>query len=150
MNTSRFNWRVYRDFQGRRNRKSGVANTVYALGTLLVEQGRFAQAEPILRKCLAFRQHVLPPGHWRVPNTMSRLGASLIGLGRFAEAEPLLLDGFNGLSNNHHIREYYKRRSLERIVDLYQKWHAAEPNKGYDAKAAESHVKVIELEKSSN
>jgi hypothetical protein len=28
-------------------------------------------------------------------------------------------------------------RCVEAVTELYEKWHAAEPDKGYDAKAAE-------------
>ncbi len=37
-----------------------------------------------------------------------------------------------------------KAEALERIVNLYEAWHAAEPDEGYDAKAAEWRAKVEE------
>ena len=35
-----------------------------------------------------------------------------------------------------------KRQALERIIKLYESWHAAEPGKVYDAKAAEWRAKL--------
>ena len=37
------------------------------------------------------------------------------------------------------------RSALERIVRLYDEWHAAEPDAGYEAKAAEWRTEVEKL-----
>ena len=44
-------------------------------------------------------------------------------------------------------RQRPPREALERIVALSDAWNAAEPDKGYDAKAAEWREKLAELEK---
>ena len=57
------------------------------------------------------------------------------------EAEPLLLEAYKGLRANEDeipavVREARLREALERIVQLYDAWHAAEPDAGHDAQAA--------------
>ena len=39
-------------------------------------------------------------------------------------------------------REVRLRDAIERIINLYDAWHAAEPGKGYDARAAEWRAKM--------
>ena len=40
------------------------------------------------------------------------------------------------------VREQRLREALERIVKLYEAWHEAEPDQGYDQKAAEWRAKL--------
>jgi hypothetical protein len=75
-------------------------------------------------------------------NAMSVEGEALTAQGRFAEAEPLLLAGHNGLKDApvlspSRIGKDFKGLALERIVQLYDRWHAAESSAGYDRKASE-------------
>ena len=58
------------------------------------------------------------------------MGAYAPAEGTLFEAHRLLADGFG----EDHERT---RKCVERLADLYDAWHAAEPGKGYDAKAAE-------------
>ena len=120
----------------------GVAGSLIVLGKNLVQQEKFDEAEPLLRECLAIRQKALPPDHWRIYSAMSILGECLTGLGQWAEAEPLLLDGYQGLHENSdaipgQYRDVRLREALERIVNLYEARHAAEPDAGHDAAVAE-------------
>ena len=85
---------------------------------------------------------------------MSVLGECLTGLGQWAEAEPLLLDGYQGLHEDpdaipDQYREVRMRKALERIVNLYEARHAAEPDAGHDAKAAEWRAKLESFEATS-
>ena len=59
----------------------------------------------------------------------------------------MLLDGYQGLNKNpdaipKQYREDRQREALERIVNLYESWHAAEPDAGHDVKAAEWRVRT--------
>ncbi len=91
-------------------------------GQTLMEQGNLAEAEPLLRGCLAMRQNALPRNHWLIADTMSLLGGSLAGQGKFAQAEPLLLDGYAGMKDSRQAPESRKRQALQRIVALYESW----------------------------
>ena len=57
------------------------------LGALLVRNGKWTEAEPVLRECLAIREKN-QPDEWSTFNTRSQLGGSLLGQGKHAEAEP--------------------------------------------------------------
>ena len=69
----------------------------------------------------------------------SQLGAALAGLQRMGEAESMLADAYasllDSLEPGRHALALWP--AIERIVDLYDAWHAAEPDTGHDAKAAE-------------
>jgi eukaryotic-like serine/threonine-protein kinase len=62
----------------------------------LLEQGKYAEAEPLARECLAIREQQFSDD-WRTFNSRSLLGESLLGQGKYTEAEPLLLAGCEGL-----------------------------------------------------
>ncbi|GAG53455.1 unnamed protein product, partial [marine sediment metagenome] len=113
------------------------ASSLIKLGMRLLEDGRHAEAEGPLGECLEIRQEALPEGHWLIFNTMSVLGESLAGQDKFAEAEPLLLEGYEEMKDHPEAPDERKGEALERIVALYEAWHEADPDQGYDAKAGE-------------
>ena len=55
----------------------------------------YADAEPILRECLAIREKT-QPDVWSTFNTKSMLGGALLGRKKYAEAEPLLIGATRG------------------------------------------------------
>ncbi len=65
-----------------------------------------------------------------------------------ADAEKMLLSGYAGLKQREAaISKSGKIRipeALERLVKLYTDWHAAEPDKDYETKAAEWQTKLNE------
>jgi hypothetical protein len=63
-----------------------------ALVMYLLAQNKFAEAEPLLRECLAVRTKNRPDD-WTMFSARALLGAALVGQGKYAEAEPLLLQG---------------------------------------------------------
>ncbi len=73
-----------------------LASALAPLGTSLLEISAFADAEPILRECLAIREKAIPD-NWRTHHTRALLGRALLGQKKTAEAEPLLLAGYEGL-----------------------------------------------------
>ncbi len=129
----------------------GLAATLARGGQSLLKVGTpeaAAEAEPILRECLRIRAKVFPAGHeqrWMTNQTMSLLGQALAAQGRYADAEPLLLEGYSGLRDGPGTPRPgpwapgadAAHGALQRIVELYNAWDAAEPGKGHDAKAAE-------------
>ncbi len=106
-----------------------IARSLDALGELLIQHGKHAQAEPILRESLQIRELLLtqPQHAWqqltlegRAAQTASALGASLTGQGRFAEAEPLLLEGHDRIHESALAATRQARRTVERLVELYE------------------------------
>jgi hypothetical protein len=111
---------------------------MYRLARLLHTQGRYNEAEPLLRDCLGVRDKKQPE-NWRRYSTMSLLGATLAGQAKaaqatdaqnaetlFAEAEPLLVEGYEGMQQREAtIAARHKEKlstGLQRVTELYDAW----------------------------
>ena len=107
-------------------------------GLSLVRQGKWAEAEAVLRECLAIREKV-QPDEWTTFNTRSLLGGSLLGQKKYAEAEPLIVSGYEGMkARAARIPPPGRPRfteAAERVVRLYEEW-------GQKDKAAEWRTKL--------
>ena len=108
-----------------------------ALGENLVHQGKFVEAEPLLRECLDIR-HNKDPNGWLQFVTMSCLGVSLVGQRRFDEAELLLLGGYDGLQLRRADLKgdsaVYLTDAGNRLVTLYQAWGKPDWARAWEAK----------------
>ena len=109
------------------------------LGFNHLKQKNHAEAEPLLRECLAIREKTQPKT-WLLANTQSLLGEALAGqareilstdpvaaAGTLADAEPLLLSGYDGLKARAEsipvpIRTTRLTEALQRLIDLYSAW----------------------------
>ena len=95
------------------------------LGESWMKQRRYAEAEPVLRQCLAFREKAEPDG-WRRFRADILLGASLANQKKYAEAEPMLLTGYEGMKQREAQIPAYEKRYLknagEQILELYAAW----------------------------
>jgi serine/threonine protein kinase len=100
-----------------------LAGTLAQYGSILLQVNAFAEAEPVLRECLAIRGKTQPDA-WSTFNMRSLLGAALSGQKKYAVAEPLLLTGYEGMkAREKTIPEQGKIRiseALERLVQLYE------------------------------
>jgi eukaryotic-like serine/threonine-protein kinase len=90
--------------------------------TALVANGKFAEADPLARECLAIRERQ-NPDDWLTFNARSLLGGSLLGQKKHAEAEPLLLAAYEGMKQREariptNGRPRLKE-TLQRLVQLY-------------------------------
>ncbi len=111
-------------------------------------------AEEIVRECLAIREKI-QPDDWRTFNTKSLLGGTLLGQTKYAEAEPLLLGGYEGMKQREktippEAVQVRLTEAIDRLVLLYTDWHAAEPDKGYDAKATDWQMKLEDFKAAAN
>ena len=99
-----------------------TAGVTAMLGLNLLRQHKDAEAEALLRACLAVRQKQQPDA-WTTFNTQSLLGDSLLGQKKYAEAEALLLAGYEGMEKGaDKIPLQGKLRlpeAAERLVRLY-------------------------------
>jgi tetratricopeptide (TPR) repeat protein len=110
-----------------------------ALGANLLQQGKWADAEPALRESLTVREKKDPNG-WETYLTRSLLGGALSGRKNYTEAEPLLIQGYEGV----RAREgqipppdrYRVTEAGERIVRLYEAQGRAEEAAEWRAKLA--------------
>lgn len=102
------------------------AEELLALGANLLKQEKHADAEPMLRECLAIRAKK-EPDEWTTFHTASLLGAALLAQRRHAETEPLLLQGYKGMKQREakiptEAAPVLLREALERLVQLYDSW----------------------------
>jgi tetratricopeptide (TPR) repeat protein/tRNA A-37 threonylcarbamoyl transferase component Bud32 len=102
----------------------------------------YAQAEAVLRECLAIREDKSPED-WQRFNTQSLLGGCLVGQKRHAEAERLLLPAYEGMkAREKKIPPAEKLRldeALGRLIQLYDAW-------GKKDKAEEWRSRLADLE----
>jgi tetratricopeptide (TPR) repeat protein len=123
--------RLWRDLLERQRKNSGPksADTAAALAWLgdnLLKQQRYAEAESLLRECLAIREQKLPDD-WRCFNARSLLGGALLGRQQYAAADQLLLQGYEGMKQREaQIDPQNKRRLVEAIERLVQFYEATE------------------------
>ena len=108
----------------------------------LLQAGKFAEAEPVARECVALREKLIP-NDWRTFNARSMLGGSLLGQKKYVEAEPLLLSGYEGMKQREvNIPPEGKVRLNEALKRLAQLYDATQrPDE-----AAEWKKKLAELE----
>jgi hypothetical protein len=107
------------------------------LGLNLLEQHKWADAEKVLRECLAvcdrldkwIRQESRGRLRWSVGwTTRSMLGQSLVGQKKYAEAEPYLMEGYNvgkalfDALGDVDLRRVSIKETVERLVQLYEAW----------------------------
>jgi serine/threonine protein kinase/tetratricopeptide (TPR) repeat protein len=94
------------------------------LGSNLVRQQKYADAEPILRESVAILQKNHPET-WEKFRAQSLLGAALMGQQKYTEAEPHLVQGYQGmkkLEKSQGHKPHGPSEALERLVQLYDAW----------------------------
>jgi serine/threonine protein kinase len=114
------------------------ARELNSLGLNLIDQQKYQDAEPILRKCLTIRLNT-EAELWTTFNTKSALGGALAGQKKYSDAEPLLLSGYEGMKAREAKIPAAGRARLveaqERIVQLYEAWGKPEQAAEWRAKA---------------
>ncbi len=102
-----------------------LAGDLSGIGSSLLKQAKWLEAESLLRESLAIREKVVPDD-WSRFNTMSQIGGALLGQGRYAEAEPLVIGGYEGMkARATKIPPTGKPRlpeAAERVIQLYEDW----------------------------
>jgi eukaryotic-like serine/threonine-protein kinase len=74
------------------------ANELGYLADNLLDQKKYAEAEPVARECLAIRARNKPNG-WTTHFTRFMVGTSLVGQQKYADAEPFLVQGYEGMKD---------------------------------------------------
>ena len=106
-------------------RHAGTTDTMEFWGETRIRAGKYGEAEPLLRECLAIQTQAAPESYARF-HTESLLGQSLLHQAKYAEAEPLLLSGYAGLAQRETRMPAARRPSIgeagHAIVALYESW----------------------------
>ena len=105
-----------------------LAGQLAAIATSLLQAGAFAEAESLLRECLAIGEKTQAE-EWTTFTIKSMLGAALLGQKKYAEAEPLLLAGYEGMKQREaKIPPAGKLRITEALERLAEVDEALEKN----------------------
>lgn len=105
-----------------------VASELQNLGTTLIQLDRIDEAESVLRESLSMKDEAL---------TRARLTACLARAGKFNEAESTILPVAERAASSPIFREVAMT-----MVDLYERWDAAEPGRGFGDRAADWRKKL--------
>jgi hypothetical protein len=112
-----------------------------SLGLALLQQKKWADAEPLLRECLTIREKRMPD-NWLTFNTQSTLGGALLGQQKYAEAEPLLVKGYEGMQSREKTipkqggAELPIPEALDRLIELYTATNRPDEAKQWRAERA--------------
>lgn len=94
----------------------------FGLAWVLIEQGDFVGAEPLVRRGLDDLSLELPETAWQIALGQSLQGEILAAQGRFEEAEGLVTSAYPILAATHSAQSPYASSALERIIHLYEDW----------------------------
>jgi len=107
----------------------------------LLAAGRFNEAEPVARECLAIRERQVPED-WQTFNAKGVLGGSLLGQGKFVEAEPLLLAAYQGLKQREPQMpaggKLRLKEAIQRLKSFYESTGQPEQAGEWGQKLAEA------------
>ena len=127
------------------NRAAAATLALAEFGSILLDLGRFADAEPLLRECVAIREKT-QPDVWNTFNAKSMLGGALLGLAkegkdagskakRLAEAGPLLVQGYEGMKTREQTIPPQAAEAipaaLDRLIDFHTVTNKPEEVKEY-------------------
>jgi WD40 repeat protein len=116
-----------------------LAGMLAQIGLGLSEQKKWAEAEPLLRECLAIREKK-QPDLWSTFNTKSTLGGSLLGQKKYQGAEPLLLTGYQGMKEREKTIPPQGRvrlsEAVDRLIELYTATNKPDEAKKWRAERA--------------
>ncbi|MCH7701451.1 MAG: WD40 repeat domain-containing protein, partial [Planctomycetes bacterium] len=142
-----------------------LTNALFKYGKALLENDRAKDAEPLLRESLSILEKRLNSedphatrwralDHWQTKRTRGVLGECLtkqgadpsLALGarieKLREAETILIELANAVLDDDSASKDDKTEAIQRVVDLYEAWHAAEPDDegdhGRDARATKA------------
>jgi hypothetical protein len=112
-------------------------NAIINYGAELRSAGKLDEAEPLCREAVERTQRVFGKDHVRTGSARLALGRVLTTQQRFGDAETELFEAHRIFVTAKVVPPSYRTDSTNGLAKLYDAWNAAEPNKGYDSKAAE-------------
>jgi hypothetical protein len=116
-----------------------LARLLAHIGQGQLEQKKWAEAEAVLRECLAIREKT-QPGEWTTFNTRSTLGGSLLGQKKYDQAEPLIVSGYEGMKQREKTIPPQDAtripQALDRLIDFYIATNKPDEAKKWQAERA--------------
>jgi tetratricopeptide (TPR) repeat protein len=116
-----------------------LARLLAQVGWLLLEQKKWAEAEPLLRECLTIRAKTQPDA-WNTFNTQAMLGRALLGQKKYQGAEPLLHKGYEGMKQREKMIPPSGKKllpeTIDRLIELYAATNRPDEAKKWQAERA--------------
>lgn len=107
-----------------------------AFAEWLLRVRRPADAELIARGALDLGRQSLGAGDWRLSDNRSLIGEALVAQKKFAPAESLLLEAQKELAATVEAPADARKKTIQRLIDLYETWERTSPGQGKMAEAA--------------
>jgi tetratricopeptide (TPR) repeat protein len=116
-----------------------LARMLVQIGLGLLEQKKWAEAEPPLRECLTIREKTQPDA-WNTFNTMAMLGGALLGQKKYQGSEPLLRKSYEGMKQREKTIPPFAKKvlpeAIDRLIELYTATNRPEEAKKWQAERA--------------
>jgi non-specific serine/threonine protein kinase/serine/threonine-protein kinase len=109
-------------------------NATGSIGGVLQAMGQLDEALIYRREALDGYRRILGDAHPSTLHSINLVGTLLLAMQRFEDAEQLFHEAAAGAENlppEHVLRS----QIAENLAELYDAWHAAEPNQGHDRSA---------------
>jgi len=116
--------------------------SMYHLAVLLGAMGKHQEAEPLFAAAVEGARRSMPEGHWQTGKHLAGYGKCLTKLNRYADAESALLEAHRVYESAFGAEDKRTASSIQSLIDLYDAWDEAEPDEGYEAKAAQWRAKL--------
>ena len=127
---------------------SRTVGMIATLGSALLSQQKWAEAQSVLKQCLALRERV-QPDDWSMFYARSLLGDCLLGQTKFAEAEPFVVGGYEGMKAREDkipvLSKHRLREAVERVIRLYKAWGRPEKAAEWTKKISHASPAQVEL-----
>lgn len=107
------------------------------MGVLLRELGRLDESDTLGAEAVQRALRVLPAGSWTVGVYLYQHARTLATMERHQAAEAEYLQAYAVLVESVGASHVRATRCASALVELYDAWHAVEPQGGYDVKAIE-------------
>jgi tetratricopeptide (TPR) repeat protein len=104
-----------------------------SLAVAIHGQGRFEEAEALLRDAVEIAERLGLDGYCEIPTLRRDFGRCLTDLGRYEDAEEQLLAAYEGESAMRGDEHRYTREAVANLVHLYEAW--GKPDKGAEWRA---------------
>lgn len=105
------------------------------LALVLAEQGKFEEADEVALRGLNQVLSAKRPNGWRALRMRRQYAEVLVMEKRFADAEEQLLEIARVQETPGFTKKRRDDQIADRLVKLYDAWHEAEPESGFDEKA---------------
>jgi tetratricopeptide (TPR) repeat protein len=118
-------------------------NSIGNMGGVFVARGEPAEAIALLLPAEpAARRSFTGDNALRLGRFLATLGRARVATGEFEAAEANLTESYEIAREAKGATDQERVDVLESLVELYDAWHAAEPNQGHDVEAADWRAKL--------